>query len=157
MNKLPGDFTAQIRAFGNKTKLKGRQIMYDVAISMWTNLHKNTMVWSGRFRASHRIAVNSVDGSMEPHTDGVVPGYLPIIGSFQPPSSEEMQRARTALNSLAWWDKINITNNLEYGPKIEEQGTKQNDFARNAIFGDAFTVTRDKVLEIVSAASYGGV
>ena len=137
------NFSADITGWCNKTELKGGVVLRKVGLEGYVGIMFRSPVKHGRFRASHRIGINKVDGSVEPPPQPNAPVISQIAGT--PPSGKEMAYAVGQLSKVKWGDTIHITNNLPYAKKLEGGSSAQTNHRPDGIYGATFQELAAKI------------
>lgn len=111
-------FSADIEAFGKKMNLNADEALRSVALELFGRIVEQSPVDKGRYRASHRVSVNTVDASVEPEGQD----------TYGLPSSAEISNAK-------FGDTVILSNNLPYAQRIEDGWSGQ---APAGVYGPAF-------------------
>lgn len=99
-------FTQDLTNFVAKTKVNGALVVKKLAFDAFAGVLRRSPVDTGRFRGSWRIAVDQTDLSVAP-ADPKVPA--PDGGAL----------ANAKLGGVKWGQSVMISNNLPYGPALE--------------------------------------
>lgn len=126
-------FARDVRRWIDTTKLDGATVVRKLALDAYTGILLRSIVDTGRFRASHRIGINSVDPSVAPERTG-----SQREKQFSPPDPAELATGTATLATLRWGDTVYITNSLPYAQKLENGGSAQNGNAVDGIYGATF-------------------
>lgn len=112
-------FTQDIAKFVEKTKIKGETVLRKLAFEAFQGCVQKSPVDTGRFRSNWRIGINKVDKSFTWVPPKTAPkGQSPVTGV-------ETALALGKISKAGWGDFIAITNNLPYGPKLENGWSRQ--------------------------------
>lgn len=115
-------FSANITAWVSKTMLSADVVIQKLALDALTGIQGRSPVDTGRFRASTRLSINTVDLTVEPPGDGIPP----------PDLSGEAAKVR-------FGNTVHITNSLPYAKPLEDGSSAQNGNAPDGIFGATFS------------------
>lgn len=119
-------FSQDITDFILKTGLRADIVLRKLAFDAYLGLLLRSPVDQGRYRASHRIAINRVDPSVEEPDDA----------PYDEPSDLEI-KANATIGGASIGDSIFITNNLPYAQPLEDGHSKQAE-GPNAVYGNTF-------------------
>lgn len=129
-------FTADISRWIAQTKLDGVTVVRKLALDAYAGILQRSIVDTGRFRASHRLSLGSLDPTVEPPREGG-PSMRDTL-QFQDANPNELAAANSTLNGARWGDTVIISNSLPYAKKLEDGGSAQNGFAEDGIYGETF-------------------
>jgi hypothetical protein len=104
-------FSQDITRFVEKTKLKGALVVKKLAFDAFRGVILRSPVDTGRFRASWRIGINSVDST----EFGLVSGGT-IAADFGQVSK---------LEGVVWGGTVYITNSVNYALQLEHGSSRQ--------------------------------
>jgi len=107
-------FASDIRQFSRKTGVNAEQVFRKLGFQAFNGVLIRSPVDEGRFRASNRISINSVDSSVEPED------FSSDIQEGAPATGAEVGKADAAIGSAKIGDRIYITNNLPYAQALED-------------------------------------
>ncbi len=108
-------FAQDISKFVKATGLKQDTILRKLALDCFTRMILRSPVDTGRFRASWRVGVDRIDFSEHP--------FIATRGAaISPPQVAAME---SILKSAVYGKTIFITNNLHYGPRLEDGWSRQ--------------------------------
>lgn len=96
-----------------------------VALYVFQQVMRRSPVWTGRYRASHRIAINIADEKVAPEHPNIANLEWPEPVSGKIAASMSMSDAALALNALKPFDRVVISNNLSYAKSIEHGSSQQ--------------------------------
>lgn len=125
-------FSSSIDAFAKAAGISADQALRSVALEAFGRIVEQSPVDEGRYRASHRVAVNSVDTSVEPEGQD----------SYGAPDAGAISRA-------GFGDEIVISNNLPYAQRIEDGWSGQ---APAGVYGPAFDAVTSVINSIIRGA-----
>lgn len=111
-------FSADITEFANRTKVKGDKVIRKLGFDVHYGVLARSPVDKGRFRSSNRIGINATDMSVEP-----VPTEKTKRTSGDPPTGTEKAYANGKLKGVKFGMSIHESNNLPYGPFLENRGS----------------------------------
>lgn len=112
-------FTQDITRFVEKTKANGGQVLRKLAFDAFAGIIRKSPVDTGRFRSNWRIGVNKFDlTAVYVAPKSTAKGGSSVTGL-------ETARVLNTINDAKWGDFIAITNNLHYGPRLEEGWSRQ--------------------------------
>jgi hypothetical protein len=122
-----GTFAADISEFARRTKLKGATVVKKIAFDGLRGVMKKSPVDTGRFRASWRVGINTPDLSTAPKLKA---GSSDDSGRLRDDKGKFVSgfgagSGNQVINRANWGDTIFITNNLPYGPRLENGWSKQ--------------------------------
>lgn len=127
-------FTNNITAFIQKTGLKADIVLRKIAFDGFTGVVVKSPVDTGRFRASWRVGINTVDLTVEPERFRGVLDPEQVRGhkgeKITPPKSQspvgpEGLAVQSKLLEAKFGVSISITNNIVYGPPLERGHSRQ--------------------------------
>ena len=121
---MANSFAADISKWVQKTGIKADIVLKKIVFDAFAGVILRSPVDTGRFRASWRVSVNSVNDTVEPDRAGV-PSPLKGQGGSAPADPGEQQVAQIAISTAKFGDIVYITNNLPYGPALEGGWSKQ--------------------------------
>jgi len=120
-----GTFSADITKWVMAVQIDLDQLVRKIALDAYAGLILRSPVDTGRFRASWRISVGSIDSSVEPDR-GTAPSQYKGMGGSVPPDSAEMAYALGKIASAQFGDMIiYLTNSLDYAQELEDGYSQQ--------------------------------
>ena len=126
------EFLRKIHAFSGIAGSRLDFIMRKIGLDAFNQLLRRSPVDSGRFRASWRYTVNTIDSSVEPRSKS---GTKSSIKKGAPPTGEQTSAVVTANKTVTRDSVIHITNSLPYSVRLEQGYSTQ---APNGIVGPTF-------------------
>lgn len=127
-------FSADISTFIKKTKIKGELVVKKLAFDAFRGVMLKSPVDTGRFRASWRVGLNTIDLSVAAEHQSKTED-----GKGAESYSDQTGSQLAKLNGLKWGMSVSITNNIKYGPALERGHSKQ---APNGMLGLTFAEVR---------------
>jgi hypothetical protein len=122
-------FTQDVSKFVEKTKANGGMVLRKLAFDAFAGVLRKSPVDTGRFRSNWRIGINRFDLTLTaaPLTRDPLSGRFVSKGFTRgsSPSGVEAAQGYSSIATAKWGDYVAITNNLHYGPRLENGYSKQ--------------------------------
>tara|TARA_R100001460_G_scaffold27881_11_gene55958 strand:+ start:4754 stop:5197 length:444 start_codon:yes stop_codon:yes gene_type:complete len=141
-------FSEDISAWIQKTQLSADTVLRKLAFDAVAGIIGRSPVDTGRFRASHRVSVNTVDTSVEPKRENA----SSAAGSPRPVSQSDTSRIQGKLSRAKFGDTIHITNSLPYAKPLEDGSSAQNNNQPDGIYGATFAELAAKLDSVLRSS-----
>lgn len=141
--RIGGNFAASISTFVEKTKVNADYVLRKIAMDCLEGVIMKSPVDTGRFRASWRVGINSVDLSVEEapppktkpkqgrSTDAAGRMIVTKAGeSNEPPKvsyslEATLSDGASKIETAKFGDSITVSNNLPYAERLENGWSQQ--------------------------------
>lgn len=144
-----GKFARDIEEWVEKTGISADVVLQKLSLDALAGVQLRSPVDQGRFRGSHRLSINSVDGSVAPAPPKDAVGERSI---GKPLTGAEVGEGISKSGRIRFGDTIHITNSLPYAQFLENGGSALNNHAPDGIYGATFHELMSKVDAAIRSA-----